>query len=166
MARSTSTLKNMRALSGLLFLAVAGLVAGGVIQIRHDDFLTGTQLIAWAFVPLAILLSFTVPVRCKVKRTNGLACGRWAYGLLFGCYDVASHWREKFLIRLRLPHREVKPVERRQPTGTYALNYQPTRPSPSVKFTVEDSTLGIWGFWISAASLIAAVIPLIVLFAH
>jgi hypothetical protein len=163
MARSTSTLGTMRAVSAVLFLIAAGLVAGGI---RQNDFLTGTKLIAWAFVPLAILLGFTIPVRCKVKRTNRQACGNWAYGLLFGCTKAAGHWTEKFRVRLRFPQREVKPVERRQPSGSYALNYQPTRQPQQVKVTVEDGTLGVCGFWVSVASLIAAVIPLIVLFAH
>ena len=74
--------KNMKALSALLFLAVAGLVTAGVIKLRQDYFLTGTQLIGWAFVPLAILLGFTFPTTCKVKRTNRKACGNESYGFL------------------------------------------------------------------------------------
>ena len=156
----------MRAVSTLLFLAVAGLVAVGIDQMRHWDILTGTELIAWAFVPLAILLGFTLPVRCKVKRTNGLACGHRAYGLLFGCFRTASHWHEKFAARLQLPHKEVKPVERRQPAGSLALNYQPTRQRQDIKVTVEDGRLGVCGFWVSVVSMIAAVIPVIAYFAH
>ena len=165
-SKSASTLKTMRAISVVLFLVVAGLVAGGVDQMRHWDILTGWVLIGWAFVPLALLLGFTLPVRCKVKRTNGLACGHWAYGLLFGCFRTANHWHEKFAVRLRLPHKEVKPVERRQPTGSYALNYQPTRQRQDIKVTIEDGRLGVYGFWVSVASMIAGVIPVIVYFAH
>ena len=76
--------QNMKALSALLFLVVAGLVTAGVIKLRQDYFLTGTQLIGWAFVPLAILLGFTFPTTCKVKRTNRKACGNESYGFLFG----------------------------------------------------------------------------------
>jgi hypothetical protein len=167
MARSTSTLKTMRALSVVLFLAVAGLVAAGVDQMRHWDILTGWRLIAWALVPLAILLGFTLPVRCKVKRTNREACGNWAYGLLFGCTKTAGHWTEKFRVRLRFPQREVKPVERRPATGTYALNHQPSqRAQQQLKVTVEGGILSICGFWVSVVSMIAAVIPVIALFAH
>jgi hypothetical protein len=156
----------MRAISTVLFLTVAGLVAAGVDQMRHWDILTGWELIAWVLVPLAILLGFTCPVRCKVKRTNRQACGNWAYGLLFGCTKAAGHWHEKLVVRLRLPHKEVKPVERRQPTGTYTLNYQPTRQRRDIKVTVEDGRLGVCGFWVSVVSMIAAVIPAIVLFVH
>jgi hypothetical protein len=166
MARSTSTLGAMRAVSAVLFVAVVVLVAAGINQIRHYDVLTGTKIILWAFVPLAILLGFTLPVMCKVKRTNEKACGHWAYGLLFGCFRTAGHRTKKFRARLRFPDREVKPVQGRQPTGSYALNYQPPRPPQQVKVTVEDGTLGVSGFWVSVASLIAAVIPLIALFAH
>jgi hypothetical protein len=166
MARSTSTLGAMRAVSAVLFLTVAGLVAAGVDQMRHWDILTGWKLIAWAFVPLAILLGFTLPVMCKVKRTNEKACGNWAYGLLFGCFRTAGHWTKKFRARLRFPDREVKPVQGRQPSGSYAVNYQPARRPQEVKVTVADGTLGVCGFWVSVASLIAAVIPLILAFAH
>ncbi len=51
--------QRMKALSELLSLAVVGLAAAGVIQIRHADLLTGTELIGWAFIPLALLLGFT-----------------------------------------------------------------------------------------------------------
>jgi hypothetical protein len=133
MARSASTLKTMRAISAALFLTVAGLVAVGIDQMRHWNILTGWELIAWSLVPLALLLGFALPVRCKVKRTNWLACGNWAYGLLFGCIRAAGHWHEKFAVRLRFPHKEVKPVERRQPKGSYALNYQPPRQRQDIK---------------------------------
>ena len=117
MARSMSTLKTMRAVSVVLFLAVAGLVYAGVDQMRHWNILTGWQLVGWALIPFALLLSFTLPVRCKVKRTNGLACGHWAYGLLFGCRRTPGHWSEKFRLRLQFPQKEVKPVGR-QPAGS------------------------------------------------
>jgi hypothetical protein len=148
MARSTSTLKTMRAVSAVLVLAVAGLVAAGVDQMRHWDILTGWKLVAWALTPLALLLSFTLPVRCKVVRTNGLACGNWAYGLLFGCPKTASHRWKKFRARLQLPQREVKPVGRPRPAGSVALNYQP-RQRQEIKVTVEDGRLGVCGFWVS-----------------
>jgi hypothetical protein len=166
MARSASTLGAMRAVSAVLFLIVAGLVFAGVDEMRHWDILTGWKLIAWAFIPLAILLGFTLPVMCKVKRTNEKACGHWAYGLLFGCFRTAGHWTKKFRARLRFPDREVKPVQGRQPTGSYALNYQSPRQPQQMKVTVADGTLGVCGFWVSVASLIAAVIPLVVTFAH
>jgi hypothetical protein len=166
-SRSTSTLKTMRTASAVLILTVAGLVAAGVNEMRHWDISTGWKLIAWALIPLALLLSFTLPVKCKVKRTNGLACGKWAYGLLFGCPTVAGHRWEKFRIRLSFPCREVKSVQRRQPTGTYALHYQPPlRQQQQVKVTVETGILGVCGFWVSVVAMIAAVIPVIVYFVH
>jgi hypothetical protein len=165
-SRSTSTLKTMRAISAVLFLAVAGFVAAGVDEMRHWNILTGWELIAWALIPLALLLSFTLPVPCKVVRTNGLACGRWAYGLLFGCPAVAGHRWKKFRTRLQLPQREVKPVGRPQPASSLALAYQPARQQQRVKVTVEDGWLGIWGFWVSVASMIAAVIGVITAIVH
>ena len=165
-SKSASTLKTMRAISVVLFLIVAVLVAVGVDQMRHWNILTGMEAIAWALIPLALLISFTLPVRCKVVRTNGLACGNWAYGLLFGCPKTASHRWKKFRARLQLPQREVKPVGRPQPAGSVALNYQPTRQRQDIKVTVEDGRLGVCGFWVSVVSMIAAVIPVIAYFAH
>ena len=166
MARSTSTLKTMRATSVLLFLTVAGLVAVGIDQMRHWNILTGWELIAWALIPLALLISFTLPVRCKVVRTNGQACGNWAYGLLFGCGKVAGHRWKKFDARLQLPQREVKPVGSPQPAGSVALNYQPTGQRQEIKIIVGGGLLGVCGFWVSVVSMIAAVIPVVVYFAH
>jgi hypothetical protein len=165
-SKSTSTLKTMRAVSAVLFLIVAGLVAVGVDQMRHWNILTGWELIGWALIPLAVLISFTLPVRCKVVRTNGLACGNWAYGLLFGCPRTASHRWKKFRARLQLPQREVKPVGGPRPAGSHALNYQPTRQRQEIKVTVEDGRLGVCGFWVSVVSMVAAVVPVIAYFAH
>jgi hypothetical protein len=150
---SKSTLKTMRAVSAVLFLTAAGLVAGGIDEMRHWNILTGWELIGWALIPLALLLSFTLPVPCKVVRTNGLACGNWAYGLLFGCPTVAGHRWKKFRARLQLPQREVKPIG--QPQSQQRL-----------RVIVEDGRLGICGFWVSVVSMIAAVIPVIVIFVH
>jgi hypothetical protein len=150
---SKSTLKTMRALSAVLFLTAAGLVAGGIDEMRHWNILTGWELIGWALIPLALLLSFTLPVLCKVVRTNGLACGNWAYSLLFGCPTVAGHRWKKFRARLQLPQREVKPIG--QPQSQQRL-----------RVIVEDGRLGICGFWVSVVSMIAAVIPVIVIFVH
>ena len=165
-SKSKSTLATMRALSVILFLTVALLVVVGIDQMRHWNILTGWELIGWALIPLAILLGFTLPVPCKVVRTNGLACGNWAYGLLFGRGKVASHRWKKFRARLQLPQREVKPVGRPKPAGSVALNYQPTRQRQEIKVTVEDGRLGVCGFWVSVVSMIAAVIPVITYFAH
>ena len=65
MARQ-STIKTMKTISALLVLVVAGLIAAGVGKLRHDYYLDGTQLIGWAFAPLAILLGFTWPTRCII----------------------------------------------------------------------------------------------------
>lgn len=155
----------MRALSGILALVIACLVAAGVAKLRHYYYLTGTEFIGWAFVPFAILAGFTCPVTCKARRTNSKkTCGNWAYGLLFGCYDVAGHWKGKFLARLRPASEEMRPVARR-PAGSVALYQLPPQSQP-IKVTVEDGFRGKCGFWIAAASLVASVIQVIAIFAH
>jgi hypothetical protein len=70
-----STLKSMRTVSVLLILAAAGLIAAGLVKLRHDYLLSGSELIGWAVVPLALTLGFTWPVMCKAKTTRRKACG-------------------------------------------------------------------------------------------
>ena len=154
----------MKALSALLFLAVAGLVTAGVIKLRHDYPLAGIELIGWAFVPLTILLGFTYPARCKVKTGRRKPCKNDSYGFLFGCSRY-GHWKEKFLVRLGW-RGEAKPVERREPKGSYALAYQPAPQSKPVRVTVEDNGLGVCGFWVGVVSAVASVIQVIVIFVH
>ncbi len=158
--------QSMKAVSGLLALAVAGLVTVGVVKIRHDYLLTGTELIGWAFVPLALLLGFTLPVICRVKRTNRKACGKNAYGLLFGCTEVAGHWTGKFLARLGLRRGQVKPVERRQSSGSTVVLNQPVPQSKPVKVTVEESALAKCGFWVGFVSGIVGITQAIVSLVH
>jgi hypothetical protein len=157
-----STIKSMRAVSAMLFLVVAGLIAAGVVKLRHDYFLSGTELIGWAFVPLALLLGFTWPVRCKVMTTRRKACGNWAYGFLFGCNKVAGHWSGKFLVRLGLKRGEAKPVERRQQAATSVAMYQPTPQSNPIRVTVEDNALGVCGAWAGIVSAIAGLVQVVV----
>ena len=165
MARQ-STLKTMKAISALLVLIVAGLITAGVGKLRHDYYLDGTQLIGWAFVPLAILLGFTWPTRCKVKKTNRKACGNWAYGFLFGCTKAAGHWTGKFLVRLGLKGDEAKPVERRKPAVGYALMHQPAPQSKPPKMTVEDTRLSVCASWAGIVSAVIAVVQAVVYFVH
>jgi hypothetical protein len=148
----------MKALSGLISLAVVALVATGVVQIRHADLLTGTELIGWAFIPLALLLGFTWVTRCRVETSRHTACKNDAYGFLFGCRGY-GHWKEKFLIRMRLRHGEVKPVEPRRPSGAQAFMYQPVSQPSALKVIVEDNARSKFAFWIAVVSMVAGVVP-------
>lgn len=161
-----SKIQNRKAISTLLVLAAACLVAVGVTKIDHHYLLAGAQLIGWAFVPLAIVLGFTWPVICKVKTTGRKACGNWAYGLLFGCDKVAGHRTGKFLVRLGLKNDETKPVERRQPSVNTAILNQPVPQSKPVKVTVEESALAKCGFWVGFISGIVGIVQAIVTAVH
>jgi hypothetical protein len=165
MARQ-STIKTMKTISALLILIIVALIAAGVAKLRHDDLLAGTQLIGWAFVPLAILLGFAGPVRCKVKKTNHKACGNWAYGFLFGCTKTAGHWTGKFGVRLGLKGDETRPVESRKPSGGYAVNCQPAPQPKPAKMTVEDSRLTVCASWAGILSAVVAVVQAIIYFTH
>jgi hypothetical protein len=166
MARQ-STIKSMRTVSALLLLAVAGLITAGTAKLRHDYFLSGTELIGWALVPLALILGFTWPVRCRAKTTSRKACGNWAYGFLFGCTKTAGHWTGKFRAQLGLKRgSEAKPVERRQPSpNTVVLNQPAPRPQ-TIKVTVEESALTKCGFWVGFVSGILGIIQAVISLAH
>lgn len=66
MARSSKK-ADRAAVSALLFVVIIGLVLLAVAAIRHGNWHTGTKYIAWAFLPLMILLGFTPRVQCRVK---------------------------------------------------------------------------------------------------
>ena len=166
MARQ-SRIKSMRAVSALLFLALVSLISAGAAKLRHDYFLSGTELIGWAIVPLALLLGFTWPVRCRVKTTSRKACGNWAYGFLFGCTKTAGHWTGKFLVQLGLKRgSEAKPVQRRHPSANTVTLNQPAPHSQPMKVTVEESALAKCGFWVGFVSGIVGVVQAIISLAH
>ena len=162
-----STLKSMRAVSAFLLLAVAGLIAAGVVKLRHDYFLSGSELIGWAIVPLALTLGFTWPVMCRAKTTRRKACGNWAYGFLFGCTKTPRHWTGKFFAQLGLKSEgEAKPVGRRRSSGNTVVFSQTAPKSQPIKVTVEEGILAKCGFWVGLVSGIVGVIQAIVSLAH
>jgi hypothetical protein len=148
--------QRMKNLSRLLSLAVVGLAASGVVQIRQDGILTGAELIGWAFLSLALLLGFTWPTRCRVETSRHTACRNDAYGFLFGCRGY-GHWKEKFLIRIRFRHGKMKPVQLREPAAAQAFMYQPVPQSQPVKVIVEDNARSKFLFWIAVISMIAGI---------
>lgn len=147
----------MKVLSWLLCLAVIGLVTVGVVHIRQDDILTGAELIGWAFIPLAVLLGFTWPTRCRVETSRHTACRNDAYGFLFGCRGY-GHWKEKLLIRIGLRHGETRPVQPRQTVTAQAFMCQPSPQSQPVKVIVEDNLRSKYAFWIALVSMVAGVV--------
>jgi hypothetical protein len=149
--------QRMKGLSWLLCLAVIGLVTVGVVQIRQDDILTGAELIGWAFIPLAVLLGFTWPTRCRVETSRHTACKNDAYGFLFGCRGY-GHWKEKLLIRIGLRHGETRPVQPRQTVAAQAFMSQPLPQSQPVKVIVEDNLRSKCAFWIALVSMVAGIV--------
>jgi hypothetical protein len=156
--------QRMKALSWLLSLAVVSLVAVGVVQIRHDDLLTGTELVGWAFVPLALLLGFTWVTRCRVETSRHTACRNDAYGFLFGCQGN-GHWMEKFRIRIGMRRGESKPIQPRRTAAAQTFMHQPVPPSQPPKVIVEDNVRNKLGFWIAVISMIAGVVQAVAAFA-
>jgi len=145
---------NRAAASAFLFLVIIGLVLLAVVAIRHDNWHTATKYIAWAFIPLLVLLGFTLRVRCRVKTTRSTACGNEAYGLLFGCSRAAGHRWGKLRRRLGF---HVEPTYIGQSKDNNVVMYQP-RPQPqTVKLTIEDSLLTKCGSWATLASAVIAV---------
>jgi hypothetical protein len=165
MARQQSKRKRMRALSWVLFLAVVCLVIVGAANLNHHDLLTGTELIGWAFVPLAILLGFTAHTTCGVTTTRRTPCKNDAYGFLFGCTGN-GHWLKKFYARLGFDKEALQPVERRQPANVQVLMYQPAPESKPLKVSVENSGLAVCGFWVGVVAAVAAIVQIITAIVH
>ena len=148
--------QRMKTLSWLLFAAFVGLAAAGVVQLRQDEILTGAKLIGWASISLAVLLGFTWPTRCRVETSRHTACRNDAYCFLFGCRGYGD-WKEKFLIRVRMRHGDMKPIQAREPTTAQVFMYQPVPPSQPMKVIVEDTARNKYGFWVSLISMVAGV---------
>ena len=108
MARRSKRQK-MKAASTFFSLAIIGLVIAAIAVLQHHDFLTGTELIGWALLPLAALVGFTLHTTCGVATTRRTACKNDSYGFLFGCTGY-GHWLEKFLIRLGFRKNELRQV--------------------------------------------------------
>jgi hypothetical protein len=128
------------------------------VKVRQDEILTAARSAAWAFLPLALLLGFTLPVRCRVRTTRGTACGNDAYGLLFGCSNAAGHWIGKFRARLGIG----KDISEQPPVGKRSEVAYQAAPSPqTMRVTIEDSSLtrcGVWATLVSTVATIAGVI--------
>ena len=163
MARQSKR-QNRRALSAFLLLVVIVSIAAGVAKLRQHEVMPALQVIAWAFLPLALLLGFTWPTTCRVKTTRRKPCGNPAYGFLFGCGKTPGHWRYKFLYRLGLNREVIKPLEPPRRNGNYAVMHQDTPQTPPIRVTVEDSGLSVCGFWVGVVSMVAAVIQVVTIF--
>lgn len=163
-----SKIRKMRSASAFFFVAFIGLVAAGIAYLRHDDLLTGTEIVGSAFIPLAILFGFTLHTTCGVTTTRGTPCKKDSYGFLFGCYGN-GHWLEKFFIRLgfrKSEPQQIQRVPRRQADDVQVLTYQPTPQTEPLRVAVETSARDIWGFWVGVVSMIATVVTVISIFAH
>jgi hypothetical protein len=161
-ARSSKR-RNRRAASAVLVLLAVGSVVVTVAKVRQGEVLSGTQFAAWTFLPLALLLAFTLPVRCGVKTTRGTACGNEAYGLLFGCNKAASHWFGKFRARLGIG----KDISEQAPVGKRTAVMYQNAPGPrTMRITVEESALTRCGVWATLVATVATIVGVIATIAY
>ena len=137
-----------------------------VSAIRHSDWHTGTKYILWAFIPLAIILGFTLPVQCRVKTTRSTACGNQAYGLLFGCSMAAGHWFNKFKARLHLQSNAETPIRHAKPAADVAVMYNITAGQAPLKVAIDDTALSRFGVWAGIVSAVAAVAGVVITVLH
>jgi hypothetical protein len=117
--------------------------------------------LAIAAYAAAVLLVFTLPVRCRVETTRRQACGQWAYGTLFGCGKVPGHRLAKFYARLGWQRAAVKAVApSRRDSGDQRASQYPQ----AITVTVADSALAKCGFWVgvvgTAAGVVGVIIPI------
>lgn len=156
----SSKRRNRRAATAFLLLAAVALMTIAIVKIRQDAILTGLELGAWAFVPLALIIGFTYPVQCRVMTTRGTACGNEAYGLLFGCNKAGGHAFNKLRARLHLQSNAETPIRHAKPTADVAMMYH-VAPEQAPLKVIDDSLLsrcGVWAGIVSAAAGVAAVI--------
>jgi hypothetical protein len=157
--------QRMKSASKGFFVLLVLMVAAGIVFLQRHDFLTGTETIGLAFVPLVILFGFTLHTTCRVPTTRGKPCKSDSYGFLFGCTGN-GHWLAKFSSRLGFRKDEAQPVQQRQPDGVQVLMYQPAPQTQPLRVTVESSTRDTCGFWVGVVSMVATVITVISIFVH
>jgi hypothetical protein len=165
LARSSKR-KNRRVMSAFLFLLAAGSIAFAVAKIRQGEVLIGVQFGAWAFLPLALLLGFTLPVQCRVMTTRGTACGNEAYGLLFGCNKAAAHSFNKFKARLHLQSNAETPIRHAKPTTDVAMMHHGTTGQAPLKVAIDDTVLSRCGVWAGIISAVAGVAGVVITVMH
>jgi hypothetical protein len=156
----TSKRRNRRAATTLLFLISLALVATAVAKLKEHEILTGIELLGWAFLPLGLILGFTMPVQCRVMTTRGTACGNEAYGLLFGC-NKAGHAFNKFRARLHLQSNAATAIRHARPVADVGVMYHLPPGSEPLKVSIADTVLsrcGVWAGIISAAGTLIGVI--------
>jgi hypothetical protein len=153
-------------MSAFLFLLAAGSIAFAVTKIRQGEVLTCVRFGALAFLPLALLLGFTLPVQCRVKTTRGTACGNEAYGLLFGCNKVAAHSFNKFKARFHLQSKAETPIRHAKPGPNLAVMYNITPEQTPLKVAIDDTVLSRCGVWAGIVSAVAGVAGVIITMLH
>jgi hypothetical protein len=149
-------------MSAFLFLLAAGSIAVAVAKIGQSEDLIGVQFGAWAFLPLALLLGFTLPVQCRVKTTRGTACGNEAYGFLFGCNKAAGHSFNKFKARLHLQSNAETPIQHAKPTADVAVMYHIPAGQAPLKVAIDDTMLSRCGVWAGIVSAVAGVAGVVI----
>lgn len=132
-----------------------------VTKVRHHEVLAGLQFGAWSFLPLALVLGFTLPVQCRVMTTRGTACGNEAYGLLFGCNKAAGHALNKVRARLHMQSYAATPIQHAKHTERLAMMYHIAPGSQPLRVTIDDTTLSRCGIWAGIVSAFAAVVAVI-----
>ncbi len=160
-----SKIQRMKSASKVFFVLFAGALATGIVFLQHRDFLTGTETIGLAFVPLVILFGFTLHTTCKVPTTRRTPCKNDSYGFLFGCTGN-GHWLAKFSSRLGFHKDEMQPVQPRQPDSVQVFMYQPSAQTDPLRVKVEGSARDTCGFWVGVISMIATVITVVTIFVH
>ena len=148
-------------MSAILFMLFAVSMVVGVVKVKEHEILMGLQLVGWSFLPLALLLGFTLPVQCRVMTTRGTACGNEAYGLLLGCNKAAGHPLSKLRARLHLQSTAVTPIRQANPTANLTVMHHVTPRSGPLTVSIADTALsrcGVWAGIVSAVGTVAGVI--------
>lgn len=73
----------------LAFIAFVGL-AISITLFYRGRIAHGFEALGVVSLVVAVLLSFVLPVKCRVMTRRGHPCPHWAYGLLFGCKQAAG----------------------------------------------------------------------------
>lgn len=140
-------------------------LAAGIWEIWFHHVSSGIEWMLWCSAPLAFILMFSWPARCRViDWEDGYVCETIVGGFLFGCVDEAHKW-DKFFARLGLNRGALGVLQRRyrqeQPTIAHHPSTEDDSSSEPLLVRIDDSPLSKLSCWVGIFSGLATVMQII-----
>jgi hypothetical protein len=129
-------------------------------EFRYDHVSGGINWLLWSLAPLAFILMFSWPARCRVIFwEDRRVCDNMVGGFLFGCVDEAHKW-DKVFARLWLNRGALGKLQRHgQWNGQSLPMHHPQSNHPT---QIKDDARTTCAFWAGMVTTVATIAQLIV----